>query len=63
MMSRTECTKAGMEFQHDTAQVCLNGHTVSSSAGSQPGRRQAHCIKCGEPTLMECPACKARILG
>ncbi len=48
---------------YDTAQICLNGHVITSMAGSRPERQQQFCDKCGEPTLLNCPKCNAPIHG
>src|SRR5215204_7155641 len=48
---------------YDTAQICVNGHVINSSAGDFPNINAAYCPKCGAATLMNCPACKAPIRG
>jgi hypothetical protein len=48
---------------YDAAQICMNGHLIASTAGSSPQFRQPFCDKCGEATLMNCPACDAAIRG
>ena len=48
---------------YDTAQICLNGHTVNSNAISSPQLNQKHCAKCGEQTITKCPACNTAIRG
>jgi hypothetical protein len=42
---------------YDVAQICPNGHVITSVAGSYPQHRQQFCEKRGEPTLMNCPKC------
>ena len=51
------------ESYYDTAQICLNGHVITSSAGSFPQFRQEFCDRCGEATLMNCPKCNKPIRG
>lgn len=49
--------------QFDTAQICENGHAITSIAGSSPQFRKNFCSVCGAPTIMVCPYCKAPIRG
>ena len=53
----------GEEEQSDTAQVCLNGHPINSTACSNPHMNRKFCDKCGQPTILECPNCRAAIRG
>lgn len=46
-----------------TAQVCPNGHVISSAADQYPEQREAFCGKCGEATLMACQSCSSAIRG
>ena len=48
---------------YDTAQVCLNGHKITSMYDSAPELGSGHCSKCGAATIIACPACGARIKG
>ena len=48
---------------YDTAQICLNGHTVNSNAISSPQLNQKHCAECGKQTITKCPACNTAIRG
>lgn len=48
---------------YDTGMVCLNGHEVSSMAGSSPDLREEFCSQCGQKTIMACPECEATIRG
>ena len=48
---------------YDTAQVCLNGHVISSFAASQPQSNQKFCAECGAGTITACPACSTSIRG
>ncbi|MBI0097089.1 MULTISPECIES: DUF2321 domain-containing protein [Snodgrassella] len=45
------------------AQICLNGHVVTTTADVQPERQEAFCSKCGEATITQCPNCSASIRG
>lgn len=45
------------------AEVCPNGHVSTDSADAFPDLREKFCSKCGEPTLTQCPNCKANIRG
>ena len=51
------------ESWYDTAQICLNGHTVNASSKGYPQHNQLHCKRCGAGTTTECSACKAEIRG
>lgn len=53
---------AGMG-EYDTAQICLNGHTVNSTARAAQDRNEEFCSQCGQKTLTACPACGAYIRG
>jgi hypothetical protein len=48
---------------YDTAQVCLNGHVVTSMSQSSPERLRKFCEKCGEPAITACPTCHQSIQG
>ena len=48
---------------YDVAQICRNGHVITSSYNRLPQFRQPFCDKCGGPTINECPACKKPIRG
>ena len=41
----------------DTAQVCKAGHMVNCRARQNPEKNEVFCTKCGQPTLLSCPAC------
>jgi len=47
----------------DAQQVCLNGHQITDSYHTFPSGRRAHCEKCGERTIYQCPDCNAPING
>ena len=48
---------------YDTAQICMNGHVINSSANSSPQFCKSFCDQCGEPTTTKCPECDASIQG
>jgi hypothetical protein len=48
---------------YDTAQICVNGHTVTEYARSQPEHTQKFCAKCGAETISSCPSCNHFIRG
>lgn len=48
---------------YETAQICLDGHIISSAIGLHPEEAQKHCTKCGKPTITNCQACGAPIRG
>jgi len=53
----------GKDSWYDTAQICLNGHSINSMAVSSPERNQNFCDKCGAKTITDCPHCKHCIRG
>lgn len=48
---------------YDIAQVCLNGHVVTSVTQSIPERMRKFCESCGEPTITTCPSYDQPIPG
>jgi hypothetical protein len=48
---------------YDTAQICLNGHVVTSMANSYPQHCQKYCDKCGAETITACLECNVAIRG
>jgi len=60
---KTSCLRGEEHETADTAQVCLNGHRVTSTYDSAPESRRQFCTMCGAPTITACPACGARIKG
>jgi hypothetical protein len=52
-----------MGIAYDVAQICMNGHVISSQINSYPTVMQGHCGRCGESTIIECQSCKAPIHG
>ena len=48
---------------YDTAQICLNGHSITSSFDSSPEQAQKFCDKCGAHTITACQSCNVDIRG
>jgi hypothetical protein len=48
---------------YDTAQICTNGHVITSEAISSPTLTKSFCDKCGAPTITNCRNCHAAIKG
>ena len=48
---------------YDTAQICRNGHVITSSATGYPQHRKDFCPKCGAPTITTCEPCGVSIQG
>ena len=52
-----------MSGYHHTAQICLNGHVLTSSHKPAPGHEQKFCPRCGEAAVTRCESCQAEIRG
>jgi hypothetical protein len=48
---------------HDVAQVCQNGHVVTTRYNDYPEFRQDYCDACGTTTTTTCPRCEKEIRG
>lgn len=48
---------------YDIAQICLNGHEITSTFNESPELRTKHCNKCGEGTIVKCLNCETGIRG
>ena len=48
---------------YDLAQICLNGHVITSMAGSSPSFRKDYCKECGSKTITQCQECNKPIKG
>ena len=48
---------------YDTAQICTNGHVITSSLVTSPEIGQKFCKKCGAPTIINCQVCNVSIRG
>ena len=49
--------------RYDTAQVCLNGHVITSCINLYPDAGSAFCVECGAATISECPTCGQPVRG
>jgi hypothetical protein len=52
-----------MSGSYDTAQICLNGHVVTTGFHDYPQFRARFCKECGAGTIMQCDSCKTEIKG
>ncbi|MHB8869585.1 MAG: DUF2321 domain-containing protein [Thermoleophilia bacterium] len=52
-----------LEDEYDVAQVCLNGHAITSMALEYPQFKADFCDQCGVRTIMSCPSCDCPIRG
>ncbi len=52
-----------MREGYDIAQICLNGHVITSMSTTNPYRMRNFCEQCGEPTITTCPSCSQSIPG
>jgi hypothetical protein len=48
---------------YDVMQVCENGHTITTTAKTQPEHRKTCCPGCGAKTITQCPKCNTEIQG
>jgi hypothetical protein len=48
---------------YETAQVCINGHVITSAIESSRSSMQDFCEDCGKPTIIKCSDCKTHIRG
>jgi hypothetical protein len=46
-----------------TAQICENGHVITSELTIYPNLSQKYCVDCSAPTITACPSCGAEIHG
>ncbi len=56
-------TNGGPWEGYDTAQVCVNGHSINECAQTQPEHNQKFCSRCGAGTITTCPKCSCGIHG
>jgi len=52
-----------MSGYYNTAQICLNGHTINPRYDKYPQSNQDYCDKCGKSTITKCPHCDTNIKG
>lgn len=48
---------------YDIAQICINGHVITTSLNSSPENSVNFCSKCGKPTISKCQNCNTPIRG
>ncbi|WP_234121147.1 DUF2321 domain-containing protein [Clostridium hydrogenum] len=51
-----------MPYYH-IAQICLNGHKITTAADDSPELKENFCSKCGAATITNCPDCNTSIRG
>ena len=52
-----------MNFAHDVAQICLNGHVITRSVHAHSQFKKDFCPDCGSKTILHCPNCDHDIQG
>ena len=48
---------------YETAQICLNGHVITSGVETSPNMVKKYCPECGAPTTAKCEHCNTGIHG
>lgn len=48
---------------YDVAQICNNGHEITSMYNGSPELRADYCDRCGEQTITNCLNCEEKIRG
>lgn len=48
---------------YEVAQICMNGHVITSLLKMNPTRSQKYCSQCGALTITTCPKCNKEIGG
>src|ERR1044072_8277413 len=43
-----------LPFGYDIAQICLNGHVITSGIDTYPNEKKSFCDRCGERTIINC---------
>ncbi len=51
------------ESYHETAQVCKNGHVITTLLEMAPSQGEKFCSRCGEETICACQKCGSKIRG
>ena len=51
------------ENWYDTAQICINGHIITTTLKTTPEEGQKFCSECGAHTIDKCQLCNATIRG
>lgn len=52
-----------MSNGYDTAQICLNGHTITASSDFNSQQKMKFCNRCGAKTIDACQNCHTPIRG
>lgn len=55
--------RQGKKEAWDTAQICLNGHVITTAFEDFPDHRSDYCPACGEKTIHACTNCNVPIRG
>ncbi len=50
-------------LRHDVAEICENGHVISTAIRANSAKHEPFCATCGAPTIVACPKCDATIRG
>lgn len=50
-------------MKYTTAQICKNGHIITSNIEHEPEKCEKFCQKCGAETIISCPSCGEPIRG
>ncbi len=48
---------------YETAQICLNGHVITSGIETSPNMIKKYCPQCGAPSTTKCEYCDTGIHG
>jgi len=48
---------------YEVAQICMNGHVITSILNAHPIHSQKYCSQCGALTISTCPKCNKAIRG
>jgi len=51
------------DYSHDIAQICKNGHVITTCYSDKPAEHKNFCPSCGDATIIKCPSCEATIVG
>ncbi|MDB5288424.1 MAG: hypothetical protein JWR05_3373 [Mucilaginibacter sp.] len=52
-----------MQYNYDTAQVCVNGHLINGAMTIYPIQVKDYCRECGAKTINNCKKCSEPIEG
>lgn len=52
-----------MSAYYEVAQICMNGHVITSLLKEKPVHSQKYCSQCGASTITTCPKCNKEIRG